>query len=322
MEGYGTWYGHGSAVPTNPDLDGTTSLFDSPLPELHEVNFGDDLGLALDDELFEGDLGSVPFDYSQESFPPASSGPDVGAFDVNAQLAACFDFDDPLLYPDTDMDLGLDLGLDVMDFNFFPSGLTPGSQLTSSVDTSPFSRLSDTSAFTAATSPASPHEAGAALPYRCTTDDCTKTFRKESQLKYALPSPPFPPFRERSRLTISPLGSISECTRRLSSAPSAASSGRWSTSSPRCAISSATCRRATATSPSAPTSGPRRASAPPPAASTAAGATTCRGTTRASTEGSSSGGRASPRSYEAEAGLFVLYQRGVHHFLIQVSRVE
>ncbi|KAH7368891.1 hypothetical protein B0T11DRAFT_327029 [Plectosphaerella cucumerina] len=183
MEGHGTWYGYGSAVPANPDLDGT-SLFDSPLPELHEVSFDDDLGLgddfALCGDLFDGTLESIPFGYTQGSFPPPSSGPNVGAYDANAELAACFDFDDPLLFPDANMDL--DLALETMDFNFFGPGLS--SQPVSSVDTSPFSRLSDASAMTAATSPASPHEAGAAAyPYRCTTDACTKTFRKESQLK-------------------------------------------------------------------------------------------------------------------------------------------
>lgn len=183
MEGHDTWYGYGSAVPANLDLNGT-SLFKSPLPELHEVSFDDDLGLADDlalcDDLFVGNFGSIPLDYSPGSFPPPSSDPNIGAYNSNAQLAACFDFDDPLLFPDSNMDLDL-AALDTMDFNMFGPGLS--SQPVSSVDTSPFSRLSDASALTAATSPASPHEAGAVYPYRCTTDDCTKTFRKESQLK-------------------------------------------------------------------------------------------------------------------------------------------
>lgn len=163
MNGQEYWDGCGSAVPAHPDLHGV-HLFDSPLSEMNEMDLGDDI--LVTNDFFEGDTGSMHFDLDFGGFPAASES--AGSLDMNAQLAACFDFNDPLLYPDTDMAFPLD---SMMDFSSF--------------DASPFSRTSDTSALTAATSPGSAAEAGTANahPHHCTTDGCTKTFRKESQLK-------------------------------------------------------------------------------------------------------------------------------------------
>ncbi|KAM0284290.1 hypothetical protein ACHAQH_002083 [Verticillium albo-atrum] len=177
MDGHGAWAASGSGLPAHDFLHGM-SIFESPTSEMLEGDFSDDIDF---DAFFEVELARG---CGQEVLPGSTDMNDLGAFDFNTPVVPTPDFNDPLLFPIVDDSLALgypsfDFDLPVAGLFFAPLSIGDASPYTGS----PFAHSSNSaSPFT--TSPGSTNGSDTSgHAYICTTDGCSKTFKKESQLK-------------------------------------------------------------------------------------------------------------------------------------------
>ncbi|KAM0329240.1 hypothetical protein ACHAQA_004542 [Verticillium albo-atrum] len=180
MDGHGAWVVSGSGLPAHDFLHGM-STFESPMSEMLEGDFSDDVDFDafLEEELARGFNQGVAHTHTHTDMS------NLGAFDFNTPVVPTPDFNDPLLFPIVDENLGLgyppcDFDLPVAESFFAPLSIGDASSYTNS----PFAHSSNSASPFTTTSPGSTNESDTSgHAYHCTTDGCSKTFKKESQLK-------------------------------------------------------------------------------------------------------------------------------------------